>query len=294
MEKINYYCKALSQELKLLERIIYKFKNQHGRLGYFKSIFRITKELKLFCIALQETFYNKNSTENAENYYKNLKDLKKIVRRIKWDLKDAGTSISRILSHGFFLPMVFLLFCTLSRVFSVIINIKVTIDHIIPTIQFDPSYTNQSGSSLTNNHKSNKTSTDLIKKTSEPSQFRHFNEEDDEDLGEVVTNSSIVDKSNNVQNCENNTSSENQNNYNNSELESNRSDLFIDFISEKALEKETCTLNSPENGAAIHDNNMDQDLDIESVTRDISAPSKLVRAWNAHMILRSKKRKLII
>ncbi|OII72380.1 uncharacterized protein cubi_01260 [Cryptosporidium ubiquitum] len=296
MEKINYYFKALSQELELLNRIIYKFKNQHGRLGYFKSIFRITKELKIFCIALQETFYNKNSTENAENYYKNLRDLRRIVRRIKWDLKDAGTSISRLLSHGFFLPMVFLLFSTLSRVFSVIINIKVTIDSTIPTIPFKPSNVNQNVHSSTNDNKSNynngKKSTNLNCRNSELSHFGYFNEEDD-DLGEIVSYNSLIENSNTIHNHENDTLSVANNNDN---LESNSGvkDLLVDSTSEQTVNKEICTLNSLENNTEPHNNDMNESLSIEPIANEVNVFKKLIRAWNIHMILRSKRRKLVI
>ncbi|CUV05395.1 unnamed protein product [Cryptosporidium hominis] len=291
MEKINYYCKALSQELKLLERVIYKFKNQHGRLGYFKSIFRITKELKLFYIALQETFYNNKSTENAENYYKNLKDLSKIVRRIKWDLKDAGTSISRLLSHGFFLPLVFLLFSILSRIFSVIINIKVTIDHIIPTIPFKSSHSNQSSSISINSHKNNKISSNFINKTSESLQMRYFDEEV-EDLGEVVSWSSIVEKSDIPLKSKNTTSLIISNDNNSLEPEMDVKNSFIDLISEQVAEKEICSSNGLQNDATIHNENVDQDLAIQSTATNTNASIKLIRAWNSHMILRSKRRKL--
>ncbi|TRY51804.1 Uncharacterized protein CTYZ_00001777 [Cryptosporidium tyzzeri] len=291
MEKINYYCKALSQELKLLERVIYKFKNQHGRLGYFKSIFRITKELKLFYIALQETFYNNKSTESAENYYKNLKDLRKIVRRIKWDLKDAGTSISRLLSHGFFLPLVFLLFSILSRIFSVIINIKVTIDHIIPTIPFKSSHPNQSSSISINSHKNNKINSNFINKTSKSLQMQYFDEEV-EDLGEVVSYSSIVEKSDIPLNSKNSTPLKISNDNNSLEPEKDAKNSFIDLLSEQVAEKEICSSNSLQNDATIHNENVDQDLAIQSIATNTNASIKLIRAWNSHMILRSKRRKL--
>ncbi|KAK9173282.1 hypothetical protein CmeUKMEL1_08440 [Cryptosporidium meleagridis] len=292
MDKINYYCKVLSQELKLLERVIYKFKNQHGRLGYFKSIFRITKELKLFYIALQETFYNSKSTENAENYYKNLKDLRKIVRRIKWDLKDAGISISRLLSHGFFLPLVFLLFSTLSRIFSVIINIKVTIDQIIPTIPYNSSHSNQSSSVSINSYKSNKIKTNSTNKTSESFQMRYFDEEL-EDLGEVVSCSWVFEKSDIPLNSGNGTFLKNSNDDSMLESGSDVKNSFIDSISEQVVMKEVCSSNILQNDTAIHNENVDQDLIIQPIATNMNASIKLIRAWNSHMALRSKRRKLI-
>ncbi|KAH8739194.1 hypothetical protein FG386_003572 [Cryptosporidium ryanae] len=105
------------QEHGLLNRSIYKFKNQHGRLGHFKSIFRINRDLKLFIVAYRETFFNGTSTENPEIFVKNVKDLSRMSRRIKWDLKDAGISMSRLIAHGFHLSLAFLLFSILSRLY---------------------------------------------------------------------------------------------------------------------------------------------------------------------------------
>lgn len=190
MEKIDYYRRALSQELGLLDRIVYKFKNQHGRLGYFRSVFRVTRELRLFCVAFRETFYSESSTGDAENYYKNLKDLKRMVRRVKWDLKDAGTSISRLLAHGFFLPMVFLLLSSYSRLYSVVINITLTIDRILPAIPFGPSGAHDStNSSLTANSHAARTGPEekSLLQTPPPLKRTQLAEcFDEEDLGEVI------------------------------------------------------------------------------------------------------------
>ncbi|KAF7457563.1 U4 U6 small nuclear ribonucleoprotein PRP31 [Cryptosporidium felis] len=188
MEKIQYYDRILSQELRLLERTIYKFKNQHGRLRYFEGVFRVSKELKVFLRAFRETFFNKASTENPDTYYHNLKDVRRISRRIKWDLKDAGVSISRLLAHGFFLPLVFLLFSTFSRMFSVIINFQVTVDSFISQLSDEPKAT---ATEIPPSSKNVRKERDHSKKNNSKDNLNMFDNnfvsESDDDFGELVT-----------------------------------------------------------------------------------------------------------
>lgn len=283
MEKINYYCKALSQELRLLERIVYKFKNQHGRLGYFRSIFRVTKELRLFCIGLRETFYNKNSTENAENYYKNLRDLRRVVRRIKWDLKDAGMSISRLLSHGFFLPMVFLLICTCSRLYSVIINIKLTIDCIIPAVPFKPSSAGGSSGSLTaSSHAAHNEPRDKSSTQARPRLLHPVECFDEEDLGEVVSHSPVSGSLGGSGGCHKESSRESPVGDGLLEPESNKSDS----TPVQTTDEHVGIPSPPEDDEPVH-------LGEHSAGKPtLKKRSRVIQAWTAHTMLRSKLRKL--
>ncbi|KAJ1611046.1 putative transmembrane domain-containing protein [Cryptosporidium canis] len=301
MEKVNYYWKALSQEVRLLERIIYKFKNQHGRLGYFRSVFRTTKELKLLCIAFQETFYNKNSVENAENYYRNLRDLKKMIRRIKWDLKDAGTSISRLLSHGFFLPMIFLLLSAFSRVYSVIINANVTIDCIIPTIPYRPAVPACRASRPTSRDIRNPSETKAGSPAPKKPQPWHPGglDEEDEDLGEVLSCTPV---------------SENPADLGLGPGPDLGPDLHKPSDEAPAvgemLESESGGLPGPGSGPESESGEEDSGADVSSDSegrattslegrpaqkrtkrRRTSVHSRFIMAWHAHSVLRSKARK---
>ncbi|KAL7065876.1 hypothetical protein ACR3K2_36800 [Cryptosporidium serpentis] len=112
---------TLNQEILFLDRIIYKFKNQHGRLDYFCGLLYTKKSVKYFQDALNITFNNYILIDSF-SFYSNILDLKRISRRIIWQIGVTGQYISRILSHGFFLPFTLLTLSCISRLFCLFQN----------------------------------------------------------------------------------------------------------------------------------------------------------------------------
>ncbi|KAH7649322.1 hypothetical protein FG379_002446 [Cryptosporidium bovis] len=184
-EKINEFYNLYVQEHSLLNRLIYKFKNQHGRLGHFRSVFRTNRDLKLFITAYHETFFNKTSTENPEIFGLNVKDLSRISRRIKWDLKDAGISISRLIAHGFHLSLAFSLFSIFSRLYVNTIKLDSVTKSILGSnsnkVKSLPNLSNNNPNELNDKKDSHGTSS---------SSFEFFGQ--DEDLGHVISPSENI------------------------------------------------------------------------------------------------------